>query len=198
MARFIMLGPRGVNAVARIQTIKKSLQLTREDKVEAGTLLRGRIIKRTREGEDVNGHAFTRYSNKGPYYYYPPGRTRRARGNFRGSVVRRVRNITGGDVIRTKGGGLKFDSYADFKRSIRSGTVDLTGPHRGGMLDSIRVDGRDGELTLTGDNAAKARGHNEGTRRLPKRRFFAASRNDLIEMQKVMARRIMKRIEAGQ
>lgn len=198
MARFIMLGPRGVNAIARIQTIKKALALTREDKVEAGKLLRSRIIKRTREGKDTNERPFIPYSRNGPYYYYPQGSSRRARGNARGTVVRRVRRNTGGDVRRTRGGGLKFDSYADFKRSIRPGPVDLTGPNSPHMLDNIRVDGRDGELTLRGDDAAKARGHNEGAGNLPRRKFFAASRTDLLEMQRIMAARIKKRIEAGQ
>lgn len=81
--------------------------------------------------------------------------------------------------------GIKFASYAAFKRSLGRGTVDLRGPHAPHMLQAITVSamGDTIKLEITGNAADRAHGHNEGTRTLPRRRFFDASVLEQVEMQ---------------
>jgi hypothetical protein len=87
------------------------------------------------------------------------------------------------------GYSLKFDSYADLKRALRrAGRVDLTGIRAPHMLQAIvakvQEQGRgqfDATLGIYGEEAARAEGHNEGNPRtkLPQRRFFDSSRQDI-------------------
>jgi len=112
--------------------------------------------------------------------------------------------------------GIKFRSYADFKRSLgRAAGVDLMGPRAPHMLqalvvisDGIQVAGRSPRVGLRsmraagsrltigiyGDEADRAEGHNEGTGDLPQRRFFDASDADLEAMAEDVAERIALRI----
>ena len=70
---FSFRSTRGGDPVERIKQIKKAVQITADDILYAGQRQRTRILDRTRQGVDVNGSPFARYSTKGPYYYNPTG-----------------------------------------------------------------------------------------------------------------------------
>lgn len=105
-----------------------------------------------------------------------------------------------GEVLATIYGAekdtIRFESYAAFKRSLGRAGVDLTGARAPHMMQAIevkaggsRVSGSAGNpgsstpateivLGIYGPKAQIATGHNNGTKTLPKRRFFGASNAD--------------------
>ena len=124
---------------------------------------------------------------------------------------------TGRIGIRTAT-GIKYESYAAAKAAHGVANVNLYGmeqhPH---MLDAIMVKAGGSEIagglgapsfgsefeafeanqpcsSLTlgfyGDEAARARGHNEGTSKLPQRQFFALNAEDLALGEKAIAQRM--------
>ena len=149
-----------------------------------------RILTRTADGLDFEEKPFAPYSTKGPYYYYPNGRSK----GLGGAVTRdRIaakrfhakinagRGVAIGEV--TRGGAVKFASYAEFKKALGRTTVDLFGPRAPHMLQSI-VKTTTGPLEVKlgiydAEKAAIASGHQNGNSRgLPQRKFFAISDAD--------------------
>ena len=213
---------------------------TQGDALYAAQRQRTRILERTERGVDVNGAAFAPYSENGPYYYYPnPGRRSVGpigKGQYekkQKAAVRRLLKITtdvsttraeylGGTSVGgvpTKSGlGIRFESYADFKRSLGRAGVDLLGPRAPHMLQAIIVAtdaGTGGNLTdedvglgsrtspaklirigIYGTEADRASGHNQGTSRLPKRYFFGASDQDIQDIGADIQERVVRRVKA--
>ncbi len=136
-----------------------------------------RILSRTARGVDAEGRAFAPYSTKGPYYHYP-GKGSKGRRAAAGRFAKK----TGGTRTRV---GVRFESYADFKRSLGRSVVDLLGPRAPHMLQAVVVRTRatssgdvDGTIGVYGPEAARAEGHNLGTRTLPKREWFSVGRGE--------------------
>lgn len=123
--------------------------------------------------------------------------------------------------------GIRYESYAAAKAAHGVSGVNLfsmqQGPH---MLDAIMVKAGGSESTVIdaefnsgsnsdinvfmqnqpcsslqlgfyGDEAGRAKGHNEGTSKLPKREFFALNQQDLELGEKAIAQRMVMRARAG-
>jgi hypothetical protein len=177
----------GMKGDGLIDDLAKALQPTSADLAWAGNVIKAGIIKRTAAGLDWQGNPFAPYSAKGPYYWYPGGGVR---------GVRRMAKRVGGEITRS-GTGIRFESYAAFKKSLgRAGGVDLMGPRAPHMMQAIVVQVRGG-VAYVGiyDEfaAAKAEGHNNGTSRLPKREFFQASDDDIAAVTRDLADRLVAR-----
>ena len=172
--------PGGGSPTEFILNVARDAVPTEGDALYAGQRQRTRILERTVRGVDVDGNPFEPYSENGPYYYFPNGRTGRTKAEIKrnkAAVSRLLRrmadtndraysvgvdlNGTGGS--KTRGGqGIKFASYGDFKRSLGRIGVDLRGPRAPHMLQAIavgagfeRVVGDDMGLSLT-DRATPA------------------------------------------
>jgi hypothetical protein len=145
------------------------------------------MLEKTARGVDFEERPFAPYSTKGPYYYYPNGRIG-AKGQSlklaQGAAKRLQKKINAGEV--TAGGGIKFASYAEFKKALGRTNVDLTGPRAPHMLQAIVRTTRGGlevSLGIYGAEAARASGHNNGGKNLPQRKFFAVSAKDKENMR---------------
>jgi hypothetical protein len=117
------------------------------------------------------------------------------------------------------GQGIRFDSYADFKRSLGRLNVDLRGPRAPHMLQAFaigtgieRTVGADLDLPLDakprpaqqviigiyGEEAGRATGHNTGInprwKKKHQRRFLGASENDLKAMNEDISERCVARV----
>lgn len=201
------------------QLVEEGNGPTAGDLLFAGNNQRSRILERTGRGVDYQGNPFAGYSTKGPYYYTPfsggaagtPKQHKAAAGRF-------LKKIGGGTpAARSRTGrSVKFPSYDAFKRAIGRTGVDLRGPRAPHMLQAvvllsggIQVTGsqqastaprtrmqRETRLVMAiyGEEAARAEGHNEGTSRLPKRRFFDASDSDLDRMLEDVYNRMVARL----
>lgn len=103
-----------------------------------------------------------------------------------------------GEASKTTFSGIKFSSYAAFKAALGRGTVDLFGPSAPHMLQSIIVSAKNMVLVVgiyDEEMAAKARGHNNGVPgRLPQRRFFDVSPEEIVAMEKAVAERLTARV----
>ena len=108
------------------------------------------------------------------------------------AAARRLAKKLGVDRSQvTRGGGIRFDSYDDFKKSLGRSGVDLRGASAPHMLQAITVkttgtrDASGSRLSeviigVYGEAAARGQGHNAGNPKtgLPQRRWFGASRDD--------------------
>lgn len=115
-----------------------------------------------------------------------------------------------GGVKTQRGLSIRFESYADYKASIGRFGVDLYGLRAPHMLQAIQIKVGGGTGTK-GDTrsaiattmaigvydkpAARATGHNEGTRFLPKREFIGASPQDISKMSTTLLRRARQRLD---
>lgn len=146
----------GQMPLANFDTLVKAAQPTIGDLLYAGQRQRTRILERTARGVDVNETAFAPYSTKGPYYYYPGKNAK----NRRAAVTRAAKKLG----VAVKGGpnrkgesvtrvGIKFASYAAFKRALGRAFVDLRGPSAPHMLQAIIV--KVAGITLPGADPAQ-------------------------------------------
>lgn len=132
---------------------------------------------------------------------------------------------TGRIGIRTST-GIKYESYAAAKSAHGVSNVNLYGMEQHThMLDTIIVKAGGAEITQAagefmntgsdlsafeqntpgrelsigfyGPEAERARGHNEGTAKLPKREFFALNQEDLQIAERAIAERMMIRARSG-
>lgn len=190
-----------------LNEINKASQPNVSDLLYAGQRQRSRILTRTEQGVDFEGRSFHPYSTTGPYYFYPgknaKGR-KAAKNRFAktiGVANKGVTKINGGSASRTRL-GIKFSSYAAFKSALGRGVVDLFGPWAPHMLQALVVkvsgfvmagdtagadpngaggsDAPADEITIGiyGAEAARASGHNEGTKHLPQRKFLGVNDQD--------------------
>lgn len=181
-----------------LSSLAKDLRVTAGDCLYALNRQKTRILQRTARGVDVHGNPFAPYSTNGPFYWYPG----KSAANRQAAAKRAAKKV-GGQATRV---GVKFKSYADFKRSLGRSTVDLLGaraPHMlqaivvkvgglllgsdrvSGLIASGGIRGLSAEAPVTtaaigiyGPEAERAEGHNSGSGRLPKREFFGASEED--------------------
>ncbi len=191
------------------------------DLLHAGMGYVSRIRERTFAGIDVNGAPFAPYSTKGPFYLYPNAGATKDRA-ARATAAKNRHAKTGRIGIRTPT-GIKYESYAAAKAAHGVANVNLFGmeqhPH---MLDALMVRAGGAESTLMdaefalggspemnafeqnqpcaamqigfyGDEAERAKGHNEGNSKLPKREFFALNASDLAWGEQVIGERMLMR-----
>jgi hypothetical protein len=154
-----------------------------------------RILERTARGVDFEERAFAPYSEKGPYYYYPNGRISKVQGSQQSRAATLKQNAAAAKRFHgkinqgrgtklgqlTPGGGIKFASYAEFKRALGRANVDLLGPRAPHMLQAVIKAVRGSMevvLGVYGDKGAIAAGHNKGTKALPQRKWFGISDAD--------------------
>ena len=196
-------------------------RFTVDDGLYAGQLVRSIILERTARGVDVNGAPFAPYSTKGPYYLYPNRET--GSGAHRAVAAKNRLRATGG---KSSGGvrtpyGIRYDSYAAAKAAHGRSGVDLIGldqhPH---MLATILVrcggaelgsgaafdltaetnaqPANEFEVGFYGPEAARAKGNNEGvpSRRLPARRFFDISKDEMAQIAAAVNARRLARMKA--
>lgn len=200
MSDILFRASGGGDPVHYVLDLTGALEVRASDLRYAAERQRSRILERTAKGLDVDDKPFAPYSTAGPYYHYP------ARGPARGkaAAARLFRQITRNqpksettNTWRT-GTGLRFASYADFKRSLGRSTVDLTGPRAPHMLQALIVsDVTDSEFRLGvygAEEAARGSGHNAGTRRLPRRHWFGMSAADVADAANDLAGRIDRRV----
>ncbi len=166
------------------------LALTENELKQIGERQIGRIQERTSRGIDIRGKAFAPYSSTGYYYFYPAGPNRSKLSRKRAAA--RLQRIVGGNLTRS-GQGVRFESYAAFKRALGRGpNVDLMGPRAPHMMQSMVAWVEGGHLVIGFYDPEKARiakAHNTGNRRLPKREFFGVSdeERDLIRTDAAQA-----------
>lgn len=188
---------------------KQDVRITQADATYALQRQRTRILERTARGVDVDGTPFKPYSTKGPYYYYPNGRVGSSKftdRQNRAAASRLKRKLATGSVVADggvkltrSGKGLRFYSYAAFKRWLGRSVVDLFGPRAPHMLQALIVTitgspATEGRIGIYGDEAARASGHQYGTRKLPKRRFLGASAEDRRQVVADILGRIKERL----
>lgn len=186
------------SVVASVRALKTKVQPTIADALYVGERQRARILDRTARGVDVNGAAFASYSTR--RYYWSPndrlnGRTKaKVTDQQRAAAVKRfARSIK----ARKKAGNAPYVTpsglsicfplgYAQFKKWLGRSTVDLRGKNAPHMLQAIQIQAKDGgggaakevRIGIYGPKAKLANAHNSGGGKLPKRRFFGASRAD--------------------
>lgn len=169
-----------------------------------------RILGRTARFVDYEENPFKEYDEKRPYYYYPDGA-----GLSKSAHQARIAGIhakTGGTRTKT---GIRYESYAAFKRALGSLGVDLRGPEDPHMLDLmiVKVDGvsfkfgqfdynllpRPANTITLGiyetEKGQIAAAHNEGLGRMPQREFFAISSNDKDRIIADIEMRLKRRFE---
>lgn len=187
---------------------KNAARVTAADAQYALGRQKTRVLDRTARGTDFEGRAFKSYATKEPYTYYPNGRVGSSRftdRQNRAAVSRLKRKLekapqknAGGIRLTRTGRGIVFAHYAAFKRWLGRAFVDLRGPRAPNMLQGlvVKIAGsgnqpvNEARLGIYGTEAARADGHNKGTRRLPKRKFLGASESD----KRAIANDIMQRI----
>jgi hypothetical protein len=196
---FTWRASRGGTPDERVARIQVDVKPIASDLLTAGQFQRTRILERTALGVDVDGKPFAPYSNRGPYTYYPAGGKAGAKGlsvKTRRASAKRFAKLTVSGVIAPEGLGVRFASYAAFKFiGLGRTVVDLMGPRAPHMLQALIVKVESDtqlRIGIYGDAAARATGHNRGTKRLPKRRFMGANPADL----KAMAREVFEHIAA--
>lgn len=235
MSEATFKGPSGKSPMEFILELAKDALPTEGDAIYAAQRQRSRILERTANGVDVDGAPFEPYSTKGPYYYYPNkvGRNKASVKRNKAAVSRLLKRLAGVSEFReeqdiaggsggtkTRGGeGIRFDSYADFKRSLGRLGVDLRGPRAPHMLQAIAVGtgiertvGDDQTLGLNerpepavvvvigiyGEEAGRATGHNTGEnprwKSRHQRRFLGATDADLKAMSDDIGMRIAMRL----
>ncbi len=211
MAGIAFTAPGGGDPVQHMLRVGRAAQPTTGDALYAGENQRTRILSRTERGVDYQDAPFAPYSTKGPYYFYPAkGQSLKARGKAAG----RRSKATGGAGVRTPY-GIRYASYGAAKAALGRGTVDLFGiEHHPHMLNAMAILAGSASLPFGqsagggenlapvdaiqigfwGDEAKRARGHNEGTAKLPRRRFLDASESDKAAMERDMGERIDRRM----
>lgn len=228
--------PGGVTQKVFLKRLAKALQPTVGDLVSAMQIQHRKIQERTARGVDADSRRFTPYDNKRPYYWYPDGVTkgqksltrsqRQSRNRFFKQASIREQTLTGNSLKRgsvrktnkTKK-GIKFPSYAAFKRSFGRTVVDLFGI-RGNkqhmllsmvvkagsfsqkadkgknIVDASRLPAKANEATLSvvGEPVERARAHNTGVgKRAKKRTFLAWGADELNLARKFVASRMVTR-----
>jgi hypothetical protein len=188
--------------------------------VQTGDLLyaidrqQSRILHRTGRFLDYNEQPFKPYNETRPYYWYPYGKSQALKEHEMKRVHRLAKQV--GDGMVTRGGGIRYDSYAAFKRALGRLGVDLLGPAAPHMLqgfqifvNGVRFDFHDrGDydayvapatkviLGIYGNKGDIAVAHNEGGGRMPQREFFRISSSDRDDIFNDIIGRLKKRLEA--
>jgi len=182
-----------------------------------------RILTRTERGVDFEERSFAPYNSTRPYYYYPNGPVGRQRSAAEKSRAKAGVKRYATKLGRTKGAisrsglGLRFPSYADFKFTyLGRQNVDLTGPRAPHMLQTIVTEAGgstffqsvrptlnafpnqalSGSIGIYGEPGIRAAAHNQGTRHLPQRQFFASSDKDNTAFGNDIKTRVKDRLNA--
>lgn len=171
-----------------------ALRITKADLLSALRKQKKRILERTARGVDADGMPFAPYSQKGPYYWYPnEGKAMTVRGKKR-SAKSHAKKYNG----KVTGTGVRFESYAAFKRSLGTTVVNLRGPRPPHMLEQLRVtayDAKRGIIEISGEAADRAFKHNVGTDLLPRRTFLAFGSSDEDAIARDFEASILKRVQ---
>lgn len=188
----------GGDVVRLAADLELAIQPTAADMLAALEWKRARVLELAAQGLDFEGRPFAPYSEKSPYTWYPAGRHSKGRtAKSRMDAAKRMRRKLGAGTV-TAGGGIRFASYAEFKLSLGRSGVDLTGPSAPHMLQELvtRVIGPlEGRLGIySADKAEIAEYHNEGTPRMPRRRFLDTSAADVTTMSEILASRAEARL----
>lgn len=190
--------------------LKRGAKATTEDALTLALRGVSMILALTEQGKDYTGKPFAPYSTKGPVYVYPNSAGKA--GSKRQAAAQRFAKKLGAENSFSRSRiGLKFDSYADYKRSLGRSTVDLSGP-KNRMLRAIKVRCNGTELEQRAkpgfnqtpateftigiwDEALAVIGaaHNSGAKTgrghkvtLPKRRFLDLSRASMLELERML------------
>jgi hypothetical protein len=187
-------GPGGGDAAEHILKIARDVLPTEGDCLEAGLVLRSRIRERTFAGRDADGNEFTAYSER--YAKYKASHGRSTMPNLYG-VPQNAHMLD--DIF------------------VVCGANELTGQQEPGSgAFSNDTPGNEIRLELRGDQATRARVHNEGgtvsTRlgkgkgkpkkggvssfSMPRRHFFDANREDIDLMGFTIRERIDSRLRS--
>jgi hypothetical protein len=204
--------PTGDKYETYILKIIAASQPTVGDLLTAASNQVSRVQSRTVRGVDYQGRPFYPYANKKPYYV--PTET----GPNRARRQKQLASRTGGLAIK-KTYGIRYDSYAAYRRATGHPTVDLGGMS-GRLLSNI--ESRSGGQTLRHSTGYAnrtisidqyptpatqfeygiysspadeiAEGHNNGVPgKLPKRRFLDSSQSDIASMESDIAQRCEQR-----
>lgn len=196
-----------------IRAIKTSVRPTIADAQYVGERQRARILDRTGKGVDVDGKGFAGYSSK-LFYYSPDGRLK---GSTRSKVSVKKRQAavkrlfkkigesggkSGAPYVSKTGLSICFPGgYRQFKKWLGRSNVDLRGKSAPHMLQGIQIQTKEtgaaveARIGIYGPKAKIASAHNAGGGKLPKRRFFGASRADRNEAVRDLKLRIKERLK---
>lgn len=203
------------SASVLIRAIKANAKPTLADALYVGERQRARILDRTGRGVDIDGRGFAGYSTK--LFYYSPdrrlkGSTRSKLGDKkRQSAVKRLfTKIGGGSQVGKSGApyvsrsGLSIcfpGGYRQFKKWLGRSNVDLRGKSAPHMLQGVQIQTKEtgaaveARIGIYGPKAKIANAHNAGGGRMPKRKFFGASKADRAEAVKDLKLRIKERLK---
>jgi len=161
---------------------------------------RARVVSLTGQGRDYLGRPFAPYSTRAPYTWYPHGHGTKSPKQRAAAAKRFAKKLGAGSV--TASGGVRFESYAAFKRALGRSGVDLTGPSAPHMLQALvsRVVGPlEGRIGIySADKAEIAEYHTTGTARMPQRRFLGTAPEDVRIMIGMLVWRAEHRARANQ
>jgi hypothetical protein len=218
MIRYELRGGKDIQIA--MSELESSLRITAGDLITALSAQNKRILERTtKRFVDYTETPFAPYNETRPYYFYPYGKSNGKRG---GRVLskadqRRLRKDVKKTNAHNSGTGIRFASYAAFKRALGRGGVDLMGPYDPHMINSAQISiGGDtfsamfnnnmsasekaypadnAYLTISGYRMGRlAFAHNEDDSGFnPKRKFFAFSSKDVDEVRELITKRMMER-----
>ena len=175
----------------RMAQVSRAFRLTAQAFQRVGEAQRRRIIQRVeRQGKDIHDRPFAPYSTKGPIYIYGDHARRLGR-QSRGAAARRFAGITGGQRTRM---GVKYASYAAYKRALGRKVVDLAGRSRRmlGQLVTARPTESSVTIGVFGEAAGRAAGHQRGSGYLPKRQWLGATKLEIAAVKAGISAEILR------
>ena len=168
----IFVGPNGSDPVASIEALLGNAAPTVGDALFAGHLLRSRIYQRTASGVDAEGNQFASYSPKYEHRKLAFLGSASPVNLFGPANHPHMMNMM---MVRCGGTLLSPDD---------SPPGDTEFPLKTHLF----------HLGFYGEEATRAQAHNEGTERLPRRHFFAATPEDVDLMGFAIRERIYSRM----
>ena len=170
-------GPDGSDPVAGVRGLSLIAVPTIGDALEAGQIARTRIITRTLSGVSPDGSQFAPYS--------------KAYAKFKAKMgAQSTVNLFGVKRVSKSGyrsGGIQMLNT----RLVKCGGFELG---QNDVPPRVDVPTDLFEVGLYGEEAARGRFHNEGTRRMPRRHWLDVNSRDIEEMIAAISARIRSRV----
>ena len=176
MASITFTAPNGGDPVAQIIQLKTALTPTVGDCLYAGHVLRTKIYERTLAGTDVDGVAFSPYSEK-----YAARKSKKL-GHGRIDLFGFQNHVHMLNALTVRAAGSSL--------SLQDNPPDESGEST--PENEILVG-----VTWASDIETRARVHNEGSSRMPVRHWLGANSEDISLMEVGIGERMILRARAG-
>lgn len=179
MSSITFTAPNGGDPSAQILQLKTALTPTVGDCLYAGHVLRTKVYKRTLAGTDVDGVAFSPYTEK--------------------YAARKSKELGHGRIDLFGIGGKKDSFHMLSAVTVRAGGVSLSKDDT--PPDEFQYPPPETEIlvgvTGAADVETRARVHNEGSTRMPTRHWLGANADDINLMEFGIAQRMILRARSG-